>query len=86
MERTTDVMETTIPKGRTLRIRDGKGLELKVVTGSLWLTYENDTKDTVLEACDTFRVGRDGLTLVHAFKDVQVRIRRSRGPSPEPPA
>ena len=74
MERTTDVMETTIPKGRTLRIQDGKGLELKVVAGSLWATYENDTRDIVLEACDTLRVARDGIMLVHAFKDVQLSV------------
>jgi len=74
MERTTDVMETTIPKGRTLRIRDGKGLEIKVVTGTLWVVNENDARDTVLEACDTLRVGRNGLTLAHAFTTVQLHL------------
>jgi hypothetical protein len=74
MERTTDTMETVIPKGRTLRIQDGKGVELKVVTGSLWVTYQHDTKDIVVDPCDTFRVTRDGLTLAHAFKDVRLSI------------
>jgi len=74
MERTTDVMETTILKGRTLRIRDGKDLELNVVAGSLWVTYENDPKDTVLDACDTLRVKRNGMTLAHAFKEVRLRV------------
>ena len=44
-----EMMETTIPKGRTVRIQDGKGLDLTVVTGSLWVTYEHDTKDFVLQ-------------------------------------
>ena len=74
MERTTEMMETAIPKGRTLRIQDGKGLELKVVTGSLWVTYQDELQDIVVDACDTFRVTRNGLTLVHAFMDVRLRI------------
>jgi hypothetical protein len=74
MERTTEMMETAIPKGRTLRIRDGKGLELKVVSGSLWVTYEHDTDDSVVDAGDTFRVSRNGLTLVHAFKETRLQI------------
>ena len=69
-----DAMETTIPKGRTLRIQDGEGLELNVVAGCLWVTYEHDTVDTVLDPSDTLRVSRNGLTLVHALKEVQLRI------------
>ena len=74
MEREFEVMETTIRAGRTLRIRDGKSLELKVVTGCLWVTYEDDPADFVLSACDTIRIGRNGLTLAHAAKEVQLRI------------
>jgi hypothetical protein len=69
-----DAMETTIPKGRTLRIQDGEGLELNVVAGCLWVTYEHDTVDTVLDPSDTLRVSRNGLTLVHALTEVQLRI------------
>lgn len=69
-----DAMETTIPKGRTLRIQDGMGLDLQVAGGCLWATYEHDTVDTVLEAGETFRVRRNGLTLVHALKEVQLRV------------
>ena len=69
-----DAMETTIPKGRTLRIQDGKGLELNVVAGCLWVTYEHDTVDTVLDPGPRAHVSRDGLTLVYALKEVQLRI------------
>jgi hypothetical protein len=74
METRLDVIETTIPRGRTLRIQDGKGFDLKIVAGCLWVTQDGDTEDTVLDACDTFRVSRDGVTLVHAFKEVRLRI------------
>jgi hypothetical protein len=74
MERTPDVMEVTIPKGRSLRIHDGKDLELEVVAGCLWVTHEHDKADLVLQACDTLRVSRNGLTLAHAFDEVLLRI------------
>jgi hypothetical protein len=31
MESMVDVMETTIPRGRTLRIQDGTGFDLEVI-------------------------------------------------------
>ena len=74
MNSKTEMMQTAIPKGRTVRIQDGKGLELTVATGTLWVTYENDTEDFVLSQSETFRVSRNGITLVHAFRDVQLRI------------
>src|SRR5262245_30268670 len=74
MNTKTDAMETTIPKGRTLRIQDGKGFDLQVITGCLWVTCEGDIADTVVDAGGSFRVSRDGLTLVHALKGVQLRI------------
>ena len=74
MNSKTEMMQTAIRKGRTVRIQDGKGLELTVVTGTLWVRYENETEDLVLSASETFRVGRNGLTLVHAFRDAQLRI------------
>ena len=74
MESMLDVMETTIPRGRTLRIQDGKGFDLEVVAGCLWITQDGDTEDTVLDAGETFRVSRNGVTLVHAFREVRLRI------------
>lgn len=69
-----EVMETTVPKGRTLRIRNGADFQIKVVTGCLWVTQEHDTRDHVLDAGESFRVSRDGMTLAHAFKEVRLRI------------
>ena len=74
MNTKTEMMQTTIAKGRTVRIQDGKGFELTAVTGTLWITYENDTEDYVVSPSETFRVSRQGLTLVHAFRDAQLRI------------
>jgi hypothetical protein len=75
MERMLETLETTIPLGRTLRIQDGKGISLQVVSGCLWITQgEEDPDDNVVGACESFRVSGDGLTLVHAAKETRVRI------------
>ena len=74
MERMMQTVEMTVPQGRTLRVQDGKGLDLHVVAGRLWITQAEDTEDKVLEATESFRVGRDGVTFAHAFKEVRLRI------------
>jgi hypothetical protein len=74
MESTIHTIETTIPQGGTLHIRDGNQLELKIVAGCLWVTEEHDPNDTVLGAGETFRVARNGLTLAHACRDVRLQI------------
>ena len=82
MERMIDVIETTIPKGRTLRIQGGKQLELRVVTGSLWVTQQGDPEDIVLGTADSHRIDRDGVTLVHAFDSVRLQIAHASGGVP----
>ena len=74
MNSKVETMDTTLPKGRTLRIQDGKGVDLTVVAGCLWVAYEHDTDDRVLDGSEMFHVSRDGLTLVHALKEVRLRI------------
>jgi hypothetical protein len=74
MERMIETLETVIPLGQTLRIQDGKGIALQVVTGCLWITQDQDPDDQVVGACESFRVSRGGLTLVHAAKETRVRI------------
>ena len=74
MARTTETMEATIPQGRTLRIQNAKGVELRPVQGRIWVTYEGETIDTVVEARSKLRVTRDGLTLVHAFEETRLGI------------
>jgi len=73
-ERTIDRMETTLPQGRALRIQDGQHVELKVVAGCLGVTQDQDREDKLIDAGETFRVTRNGLTLAYACKDVRRQI------------
>lgn len=49
-----------------LRIEDGRGIEVSVVYGSVFITQENDPNDHCVAAGESFRIDRKGLTLVNA--------------------
>lgn len=55
-----------ITRGGVARIRDGCGVELHVEHGSVWVTQADSTEDVVLHAGDSFRIARNGVTLVSA--------------------
>jgi hypothetical protein len=64
----------TLVRGDIARIEDGRGATITVAYGSVWLTQQNDTDDVCLRAGETFRVGRDGVTLVSAFKPSMIVV------------
>jgi hypothetical protein len=74
MERQLPSFATTLPKGRTLRLDDAKGAAISIHSGCLWITQEHDSADYVLEPDQTFHVGRDGATLVHALQHTSMLI------------
>jgi DUF2917 family protein len=55
-------------RGKLLRIDDGCDIEVSVVYGSVWITQDQDANDICLAAGESFRIDRDGATLVNALK------------------
>ena len=49
-----------------MRLDGARGTTLRVTSGRLWITLENDTRDIVLSAGDSYTIDRGGLTLVEA--------------------
>ena len=49
-----------------VRMDGARGTTLRVTRGTLWITLEDDTRDVVLTAGDSYLIDRDGLTLVEA--------------------
>jgi hypothetical protein len=74
MEHFAKPFEVLIPRGTVLRIRDGAGMVLETVAGSIWVTQEGDIRDFELNPGDSRRFEQDGLTLVHALRDAQLRV------------
>jgi hypothetical protein len=60
----TKVWELT--PNEIVRLDGARGTTLRVTSGGLWVTLENDKRDIVLTAGDSYTIDRGGLTLVEA--------------------
>lgn len=54
--------------GDIARIEDGQGATVTVAFGAVWLTQTNDARDVHLRAGGTFRIDRNGTTIVSALR------------------
>jgi hypothetical protein len=60
--------------GELIGLDGGRGTTLRVTRGTLWLTFEGDTRDVVLGVGDVFTVDRGGLTLIEAQDSATVCV------------
>jgi len=58
----------------TVELIDAAGATASLLTGCLWITMDGDTRDIVLGAGQSWRVERNGRTLVHAGAPSVLRI------------
>lgn len=75
MNMSLDHAVLTLPRHAYLELRDAAGATLTAMQGSIWVTQEGDTRDMVLRAGDTFRLDRQGLTVVRATELTRLRLR-----------
>lgn len=61
-------------RGDSVRVEDGSGIEVSVAYGSVWLTQHGDPNDVCLGAGESFRIGREGATIVSALKPSLVTL------------
>jgi hypothetical protein len=74
----TSVMTRLARDGR-LCLRRGRGAELHVESGCIWLTQHNDQTDYVLVAGGSLVLNGRGKTLIHAFADSVLRLTAADG-------
>jgi hypothetical protein len=67
-------IDTTVHQGGTLRIDDAAGFQIKVTSGRLWITQQDDIRDYVIDPYQAFTVKRNGATLAHALKGASLHI------------
>lgn len=65
---------TALRHGKVHRIESGKGLLLQCLSGTLWLTQDNDLRDIVLGPGEEATIERDGLSIVFALSDAQFTL------------
>jgi hypothetical protein len=63
----TELSSIGLTRGNVARIENGRGTLLRVETGSVWVTQDRSTKDTVLQAGESFSIERDGTTVLSAL-------------------
>ena len=70
-----------LPKAGMLRLDDMSGIELRCLSGTLWLTLDNDPKDVVLEAGDSFVTTSSRPAIVYALAPASAKLLHAAGAS-----
>lgn len=65
---------TDLTAGSMLRVRDGQGRAIVVFEGQVWITQDDDQRDIVLAAGESFSADQPGLMLVEALHDSKVML------------
>ncbi|HWQ39995.1 MAG TPA: DUF2917 domain-containing protein [Burkholderiales bacterium] len=73
--------------GSVLKVCNGNRLRVEVTEGQAWITQEGDLRDHVLQAGQSWRIDRDGLTLIQALMPSRLALLAVRDRDrPEPKA
>jgi hypothetical protein len=65
-----------LAKWQHVAMRDAVGWTVKPLAGTVWITLDQDSRDIVLEAGQSFVVDRPGKTLISAMDDARVCVSR----------
>lgn len=79
MQRAAGTIEVKVAAGEVLRLRDARGCGVRLQSGRMWLTQENDSRDFMLTAGERYRIEHDGLTLLEAFRESWLTIAPPHG-------
>ena len=65
---------TELAQGRTLAVHNGRGRAIVVFSGQVWVTQDDDLRDTFVGAGESFQLDRDGLALATALDDSRLLV------------
>ena len=63
-----------LDRWQTVELNDAAGATATIDSGCVWITMESDHRDIVLGSGQSFRVARNGKTLLHAEKPSTLHI------------
>jgi len=63
-----------LASGNLVRIEDGRGMLVRVTSGSVWITEEGDQRDRLVGAGGQFRVVSSGVTLISAVSRCSIAL------------
>jgi uncharacterized protein (DUF3084 family) len=61
-------------RGNMVRIEDGRGMMVRVVSGEVWITEEGDPRDRFVTAGRCVRIVSSGVTLVSALSRSSISL------------
>jgi len=73
--------QTSLDKSDCVVFNDVRGLQIELLTGSLWITQQDDSEDHVLGPWQSFHVRRQGATVLHALKESSIRVAYREAPA-----
>jgi len=65
---------TSMPRGSLMLIEHGRGMQIELWDGELWITQEGDNRDYVIRAGSSFRVEREGIVLANSLKGARITL------------
>ena len=74
---------TELAQGRTLAVHNGRGRAIVVFSGQVWITQDDDLRDTFVGAGESFELDHDGLALATALSHSQLMVLNA-APTAEP--
>jgi hypothetical protein len=69
-----DASTLSLDRDGLITVRDGKGSRVRVISGSLWITEHHSSRDTIVEAGESFTIRRPGLTLIMALQPATLQL------------
>src|SRR5262249_49752864 len=65
---------TGMPRGSLLLIEHGRGMQIELWDGELWITQAGDTRDYVVRAGTSFRVEHEGIVLANSLRGARITL------------
>jgi len=68
------VRNQSLGRGSLMRVQNARSSLVHVWEGAVWITQEGDERDYFVPAGKSFRVSRDGLTVISAIRRSSIAV------------
>ena len=82
MNTTVAALDLRLAHQAMFRVPDAAGVEIVCRSGSIWITLDNDPRDIVLEASDSFTALEHRAALIYAMESSRVSVAGTAQPIP----
>jgi hypothetical protein len=73
-----DASTLQLQRDGLIAVRDGRGARVTCVRGTLWITQDHHSHDSIIGSGESLTIDYPGLTLVTALEPTQLRLTEAR--------